>query len=918
MKNLFLAAAMLVTLLPFGSSAGEVADRQMIWAHNTPWFNPSDYSVYTQVFYNFPLQRALETGNKWEDGLRDEIKMALDFGVEGFFLDFGGDPNKGPAHWSHTLKFYLKAAEGTPFQVTLCMDTKISKDYWVGELKRLLKENGNHPNFPKFNGKYVICTYQFLQWENQKPNGWTVQEWQALRDELKAAGFDLYIIANFAPLPNEKLNLDRLKRAQNTFDCVYLFDAPGHCDETPEVNNRKLAKFCRENDKLFMADLHPGYYGAWLWGFNDFYNPFRGVDMLHRMFLDAMKHKAQWIHLTTWNDLVETATLPRVFTFGVAHTLKNYSRWIKNKPEFSETPDVVAAYLREVLPGEVLRLELLNLPSKVKTPLKLSGKLYDMNGKAVYTLPEKTVEPDKFATVEWVVPTAGLASSPTLIPEFTAAAEGYSRTVRTPAVYLVSPWLQNAVTVNVPLLQMLEEFPNILSVSQTGAILDAKVSFDAPEEIRNIMLFRNDRPVATFAPELKEGDVQLVTALTGCPKAVSVTVENGRILRAIKKGTQNNSIYRNEVLFRWTPEKLETNTSNFGGHGVTFAGSEDMKIIVTNRQGRESVFLPQEIAVKRRVANADALFSAEPEMTWLLDPPLAMKKGEKTLRIFMRAPQETDNFFVRIETMSGKVYFSSPIYPFAKENRIEKRKILGTNNTLESTSGGSGYALRNEPEFLTPPGELPYSRNRLLSRPLSALGIRSGIWHFDGGVNGVEIDCYGDRDLNIKPEFYVDGGFDGKGKALSFKGKGGILFPARIWPLSGFGTMSVWLKPEAIGTKQSVIFKDGWYDGLHLNILEDGRVEILRTYLQDLTQQSKLTFQRLHSQSMLEPGKWVKIEVRGDAGKLSLYINDALENSVKQGLFRSHGNGRVTLGGSRHIDYVPYRGLLDELVIQGW
>ena len=500
------------SLLPFLGSAGEVADRSMVWAHNTPWFQPEDYPLYTQGFYNFPLQPAPETGHKMEDSLAEEVKIALNHGVDGFFLDFGGDPGKGPAHWSHLLPFYLKAAEGTPFQVGICMDTKISKDYWGRELKRLLKANGDHPNYPRYNGKYVVCAYQFLQWENQQPGGWTVEEWKQLRAELKEAGLELYIVANAAPLPNEKLDLDRLTRALDAYDCVFLFDAPGHADETPEVNNEKLADFCRKNGKRFMACLHPGYYGAWLWGFNDFYNPFRGFDMFYRMFVSARKHDAQWTHLTTWNDLVETAVLPRVFTFGLAHTLKNYSSYLKNRPQLSETPDVLAAYLRELLPGEVLRLELHSLPSQAGTPLTLSGKLYDLSGKAVWTLPPQSVSADQFARAEWVVPTAELAASPVLIPEFTVTAGDYARTVRTPAVYLVTPWLQNAVTVNVPLAQMLENFPNTLAVGWNEGILEATVDFDAPEEISSILLFRNDRPIAVFSPELKDGEIQLVSA----------------------------------------------------------------------------------------------------------------------------------------------------------------------------------------------------------------------------------------------------------------------------------------------------------------------------------------------------------------------------------------------------------------------
>ena len=65
------------SLLPFLGSAGEVADRSMVWAHNTPWFRPEDYPVYTQGFYNFPLQPAPETGHKMEDSLAEEVKITV-------------------------------------------------------------------------------------------------------------------------------------------------------------------------------------------------------------------------------------------------------------------------------------------------------------------------------------------------------------------------------------------------------------------------------------------------------------------------------------------------------------------------------------------------------------------------------------------------------------------------------------------------------------------------------------------------------------------------------------------------------------------------------------------------------------------------------------------------------------------------
>ena len=36
LKKAFLLMTVFITLLPFSSPAGEVSDRHMIWAHNTP------------------------------------------------------------------------------------------------------------------------------------------------------------------------------------------------------------------------------------------------------------------------------------------------------------------------------------------------------------------------------------------------------------------------------------------------------------------------------------------------------------------------------------------------------------------------------------------------------------------------------------------------------------------------------------------------------------------------------------------------------------------------------------------------------------------------------------------------------------------------------------------------------------------
>ena len=74
--------------------------------------------------------------------------------------------------------------------------------------------------------------------------------------------------------------------------------------------------------------------------------------------------------------------------------------------------------------------------------------------------------------------------------------------------------------------------------------------------------------------------------------------------------------------------------------------------------------------------------------------------------------------------------------------------------------------------------------------------------------------------------------------------------------------------------------------------------------------------QTLWSRSSLKPGKWAKIRVEADHGTLTLLIDGKVEGTVRQAPFRSHGNGRVILGGAMP-GCVPFRGLVDDLKLFG-
>ncbi|NCB09090.1 MAG: hypothetical protein EOM73_13115 [Bacteroidia bacterium] len=323
----------------------------------------------------------------------------------------------------------------------------------------------------------------------------------------------MFVIANVDPRGNNSVDLKKLQAYADVIDCGYMFGPPGGTNEPPEINNPILNKFFSERNKLFMPCLHGGYYGAWLKSGNDFYQPFYGVDMLHNTFLAAQKLDSPWIHLTSYNDLIETAMMPRAFTFGMEQLIRAYSNAHKKTGTLFAEPEIIFSYHREEQPGTLFRIEAMNLPSVGNAAVIVRGRLLDMDGKPVFELPPKRFAPDAFGRAEWLVSTTNLVRSPYLVPEFSAEAGDWKHIVRAPAVFFVSSWLQNAVTMTVP-LSGLTDISNSLKINYSADRLHAEIKFDSPCELKRAVLFKNDRPVALFSPDLKAEETMLVCKLT--------------------------------------------------------------------------------------------------------------------------------------------------------------------------------------------------------------------------------------------------------------------------------------------------------------------------------------------------------------------------------------------------------------------
>lgn len=824
MKSFLLAlVAVVPTLAGF---AHEIAGRRMAWAHYVPWHKPENASLAAADFYNFPLETVDDRESR-RSSTRREIDRAMACGIDGWMVDLGANPPKARMNASWDLAGYLAAAEGTPFQVAICLDGRGTPEYFAREIVRMLKESGGHPNYPKMKGRPVVSTYSFLHH--------TPEQWNETLRLVRAGGFDPYLLANANPMPRKAVELEKLEACLGSLEAVYFFDAPGHAKDPPEIANRELREWCAAHGKLAVPSLHPGYWGAWMKGHNDYYHPFRGMDMLYRMFMSGKAAgPVDWIHVTTWNDLCETALMPCVFTPGITRLVHAYCDGMKGADIASPDTRINFAYHREEMVGAMLRIEAMALPRRGGNEARIRGVLLGYDGAKVADLEPRHLAGDGFVRCEWLVPTAALSEHQSITPLIRVEADGAVRQATLPSVMLVSGWIRNAVTVNVAFDRMMADFRPKLSVKQSGDVLTAELSVRSPEPLRRAILFRNDRPFAAFTAETRPDEVQRVIRMDGIDGDLALSVTNGRILRAVKNYERNG-----QKAWQWSADGLVTRLNpKWSVHALVVSGGEDLEIGIAPKGG----------------ARID---ENGPDLTVMNASAPGLTDGVLSVRRKAPAPEASDGFWTLLETESGRFHYTPVVWPFDVGHRLAERSILETATTLETSCGGAGYALRGENEFLTPPEELPVKSNRVVRCRLPLAGTRRRTWN------------------------------------LSSR-KGVFELPRRVWP-QGTQRIQLQVRPEAgHAVRQALVHEEGWSDGVTLDLTADGKVEMSRHFRVGL----KTVFDRVTGTRVLEPRQWHDLVVEGDMDEIRLWVDGKVDACMKPSPVRCMEQCRIYIGGA--------------------
>lgn len=889
------SCTLLTAVVAVAAAALEVGDKPMVLSHYVPWHVPQNGAITVCRYINYPLLRGALGGN---EALKRELALAQKQGIDGFSVDIVAHQD-GATAYINNIGAMLKAAEGTDFCVMPCLDVKTDVPQQIAALKYVMQNFSGHPNYPKVNGKPVVMTYTWA--------AWTPEEWRAIREGLSKEGCDIYLVANLGS-GYAKKDPAKIKEYASCFDMAYSFGEHGLDGKGARSNLDLMAKTVKDSGRDWCASLTPGYYGAWVDGRNDFYQPHLGFDQFHTGFAAMVPGRDKWMHFTTWNDHDETSILPMPFTSGNARITKAYSDAFKKIAPPAEI-QLLLAYHREEQPGTLLRIELMTLPSAQGQTVTVQGKLLGLDGKEVCRLPAKTMSTKDFDRTEYLIPTAGLAVTPVLTPviELSYGKVKEERTFM--PVLLKSGGLYNAVTVKIALNDLAPTFADQLTVTQKGQLLQAKITFAAPDQIKYATLFRNDLPLADFsaqAPTLPLMNLLVDFSQNVANYSISI-IGDGEFVRGTRMFAAPDS-----PKFTVTA-KLVTSVKNVSweqaGFLLSVSPGATLKIECA---GAEPVLMSVQELTDRKLVTAGPikLVMSQASPTVLNAPELNLAKGELSLTLFSRGSRVDDAFFVRYELAAGRVGFSPVSLPF-ETRKPYVASILSTAETLETSSDATGCP--GNYEFLTPKEQLPLSGNVVSENTVHPATVRFSRWTFERDG----FDELGEQSARTsKWSWAIPGemlarneGFNGQ-TALKLDGSKTFKMALRSLPVGAF-TYDFYLKPDEVNPAgQSVIYRSGWSNAVAVNLDKDNKIELVRDG------NNRQPIEKLAGKTPLVPGKWARVRVTCDEKELKLYLDGKLDAETTVAPARSYGNCIWYLGGGAK-GKANFKGLIDDVTIAG-
>lgn len=838
-SNLFLSVAVQQESLP---KAPE--DKNLSWLiHRGGWGDSPAYGTRIDSNHNEELF------NNFSGGLNSEYAVLKELCNATFLQDFGKIENFAAAATENGMEY---AIMNTLSPLALSNFGIKTSDDCVAYLVKQLSVLEKYPNHCSINGKPVIFVYNV--------SGFPPKEWKNILRKTRAAfpGKEFLFIGHRSvyhvlgqPDPQSYMT-----GVLDAFDGIMFWSS--YTDL--KLKNLALARQAMETlgkEKLVFWTASSGY---WRPEKGMFVDP-QGTRIWRDQLALCFTNHFDGLMIESWNDLEEhTQVAPARDAGGVLFELLKYYTAVSNHREYdAEDPGLLLTHSREVLLGDVLKVEVISLPVKSSRSI-FRLELADEDGQVVYCSPEQSVSPDSAEAFTFSVPTRNLAECKRL--DCRIVVDG--RTIRTGSWItlrkskLVNPWVRGVVLANVVP-------PDGISFSLRPSDEGHQVSLDIRHDVplSRVDIYRGNQPVWSLDAERLNAQRKWVhrpvaVELDFRMPRVSEETKNRRGVLTVKDGALVRGFDKMGRSLVAAPDRAEWDDPPSLGRqfnvkvlvdadsGTAF--SVDMPIIKKSFN-----FTLGEVRNKKRIEYKTSahgrvwIREISHPVIWQYEPGAL---GTEVHERFVLPPTGDvfeNEYYLRIVDQNGNTFRSDPAVVHSERRDREKAQWFWDEAVC------ARFAAK-----------------------VSGMEQQELAWSFDGNPSRVYDDEQGGgvvallgggmyRAGHFEPDAVPSVVARGNERALRFDGSDYVQLDAGAFPQGAF-EMELDVCPDSLGSERQVLF----FTRLNLKLFlePDGQVGVELKRLADMPHPMELV-----SQEKIVPNRWSRIGVRYDYQTLTVDVN---------------------------------------------
>lgn len=598
-----------------------------------------------------------------------------------------------------------------------------------------------------------------------------------------------------------------------------------------------------------------------------------GTGRARESFNRLIEFNPDMIFFFEWNEFNEnTCWQPTLYNSLVLQRLVRYYAGVlrNEKPTPNPNDDLnvppMAFSCRETLKlGEILGLELLNIPDGSEGTYQAKLELLDCKGKVLISFPEEKFDRSALCAVTFRVPTEKLSREFVLLPRLTVSGADGKKLVYENLQYvrLLPTFCYNYKSVRQSLRDLLtpKSFEFTAKANADGTMQVAG-KINAGEKLASLEVVDFGREVYAVDPQ-KEFDTEKYFTFTGAfstrhsgKRPVLIEVPGGGDWKIREWG------FPNVILGNFTREGDQMKS-----HALIWSALSRFMLSIP----RENI---KDAQIKVTVDGETFTFPAEKILQYgvlahafpkcrlsfrderkLPDIPFPLGTDSSGFSAVLRPERTFPVYQMRAVTASGKIFRSAPIIPRPVPENFEELSLHSEMyDQVVSVPVYSALVPRLNWKFEPACGEVMPLNG---FDPFFVCNLGGG-YEYEGAMHNLPVP-----EGRHAPRWVEE---DGR-EVLDFDGKAYLHFPKETFPRGSF-TLRFEIKPEPLPeTKIYTLFRH--YDRLVGSVTVFSMNDRLCFTFGD----RKLKTSKFDTDLLLEPGKWNKVEIRYDLRQLVFTVN---------------------------------------------